>query len=177
MNDLTQFDNVTGLVGVKAIVFFSGQYFSAIYGQNRWFPNHPTQEASCAIGCPTVPSDRHQGCGFHHHYDVDENKKFVSQIRGTADCIVLMECFGRIVTHENGFRSEKAKLIGVLNWDARTMFFTLPAGLNSQSIPPRASEYFDVPLVDEHTATQLIHRQRSRLLGVDPNISYKPTGQ
>ena len=69
---------ITGLVGVRAIVYFAGRFYSPVYGHCEW--TQGKQTASCAIGCATVPSDRHQGCGFHAHWEVDESKRFVEQI-------------------------------------------------------------------------------------------------
>jgi hypothetical protein len=155
---------INGVVGVRAIVYFAGRFYSPVYGHCEW--NRGVQAASCAIGCASVPSDRHQGCGFHAHWEVDESKRFVEQIRGTADCLVLVECFGRVVVHEKGFRSEQARIVGVLDWDPRFTFFTYPLGDNAHqpSVPVTASRYFGVPLLDEYTASDLIHAQRQRCL-------------
>jgi hypothetical protein len=155
---------LTGVVGVRAIVYFAGRFYSPVYGHCEW--TRGKQSASCAIGCSLVPSDRHQGCGFHAHWEVDESKRFVEQIRGTADCLVLVECFGRVVVHEKGFRAEQARIVGVLDWDPRFTFFTYPvaAGNNQPSVPLTASRYFDVPLIDEYTASETIQGQRQRCL-------------
>jgi hypothetical protein len=173
------FDNVTGLAGSRAIVYFAQKMYSPVYGHKEWFATfdgkHVVEEANCAIGCADVPSDRHQGCGFHAHFEVEETQKFVEQIRGTADCITLVESFGKIVTHEKGFRAYKAKIIAVLDWDVRPLFFTIPMGLNSAPDVPRiASRHFDVPIISVDTAQEIINRQRNRLLGNAPNISYRP---
>ena len=157
---------VTGVVGVRAIVYFAGRFYSPVYGHCEW--TRGKQSASCAIGCSMVPSDRHQGCGFHAHWEVDESKRFVEQIRGTADCLVLVECFGRVVVHEKGFRAEQARIVGVLDWDPRFTFFTYPvaSGNNQPSVPLTAAKYFDVPLIDEYMASQTIQGQRQRCLAL-----------
>jgi hypothetical protein len=157
---------ITGVVGVRAIVYFAGRFYSPVYGHCEW--TRGKQSASCAIGCSMVPSDRHQGCGFHAHWQVDESKRFVEQIRGTADCLVLVECFGRVVVHEKGFRAEQAKIVGVLDWDPRFTFFTYPVvtGNNQPSVPLTAAKYFDVPLIDEYTADETIQGQRQRCLAL-----------
>jgi len=155
---------ITGVVGVRAIVFFAGRFYSPVYGHCEW--NRGTQQAACAIGCQTVPSDRHQGCGFHAHWEVDESKRFVEQIRGTADCLVLVECFGRVAVHEKGFRAEQARIVSVLDWDPRFTFFTYPvATKHSQpSVPLTAAKYFAVPLINEMAAEEMIQLQRARCL-------------
>jgi hypothetical protein len=162
MSSFVEQFGVTGIVGVRAIVYFAGRFYSPVYGHCEW--NRGVQTASCAIGCVTVPSDRHQGCGFHAHWEVDESKRFVEQIRGTADCLVLVECFGRVVVHEKGLRAEQARIIGVLDWDPRFTFFTYPvlAAHSQSAVPTAAARYFDVPLVDEYTATDVIETQRMR---------------
>ncbi len=155
---------ISGLIGVRAIVYFAGRVYSPVYGHCEW--TQGKQTASCAIGCSTVPSDRHQGCGFHAHWEVDESKRFVEQIRGTADCLVLVECFGRVVVHEKGFRAEQARIVGVLDWDPRFTFFTYPlATAHTQpSVPNTAAKYFGVPLLDEFSATHAIQSQKARCL-------------
>ncbi len=151
---------ISGLVGCRAIVYFAGRFYSPVYGHCEW--SRGKQTASCAIGCATVPSERHQGCGFHAHWEVDESKRFVEQIRGTADCLVLVECFGRVAVHEKGFRAEQARIVGVLDWDPRYTFFTYPlATAHMQpSVPSTAARYFGVPLIDEYTAIDAIRTQR-----------------
>lgn len=159
---------ITGLVGVRAIVYFAGRFYSPVYGHCEW--TQGKQTAGCAIGCTTVPSERHQGCGFHAHWAVDESKRFVEQIRGTADCLVLVECFGRVAVHEKGFRAEQARIVGVLDWDPRFTFFSYPLSTahSQPSVPATASSYFDVPLLDEQAATQVIQSQKARcLMGPD----------
>lgn len=155
---------ITGLVGVRAIVYFAGRFYSPVYGHCEWTPGK--QSASCAIGCAHVPSDRHQGCGFHAHWAVDESKRFVEQIRGTADCLVLVECFGRVAVHEKGFRAEQARIVGVLDWDPRFTFFSYPLGATQRqpSVPNTASKYFEVPLLDEASATHVIQSQKALCL-------------
>lgn len=176
MND---FDNVTGLVGSRAIVYFAGRMYSPVYGHCEWPSGYPIMQANCAIGCVDVPSDRHLGCGFHAHFEPIETQRFVEQIRGTADCVTLVECFGRIVTHEKGFRAQQARIIAVLDWNPHFMFFTIPVGIAGPraNVPTLAQKYFGVPMIDVDTAERLIERQRARLLGTDPNISYQPRGQ
>ena len=180
MTELSAFDHVAGLVGSRAIVYFAGSYFSPVYGTMRWTPTndgrHVTEVASCAIGCATVPSERHQGCGFHAHFLFSDTQQFVEQIRGTADCIVLVECAGRVVTHEKGFRAEKAKIIAVVDWDPRVVFFTFPSeSISRPNVASLATKYFSVPMIDPETATWLIERQKTRLLD-DPNISFQSRG-
>jgi hypothetical protein len=154
--------SLTGVVGVRAIVFFGGRFYSPVYGHCEW--TRGLQAASCAIGCSSVPSDQHQGCGFHAHWGVEDSKRFVEQIRGTADCLVLVECFGRVAVHEKGFRAERARIISVLDWDPRYSFFSYPiASTASQpSVPLTAARYFDIPLIDDQTAEATIQAQRQR---------------
>ena len=52
---------VEGVVGVRAITHYAGRFFSPVYGYCEW--KRGLHTASCAIGCMTVPGDRHQGCG------------------------------------------------------------------------------------------------------------------
>lgn len=158
---------VTGLIGVRAIVYFAGRFYSPVYGHCEW--TQGKQTASCAIGCVKVPSERHQGCGFHAHWQVEESKHFVEQIRGTADCLVLVECFGRVVVHEKGFRAQQARIVGVLDWDPRLTFFTYPlASAHSHpSVATTAARYFNVPMLDECSAMDAIQVQKERCLPVD----------
>lgn len=160
MSDFVENNGITGLVGIKAIVYFAGRFYSPVYGHCEW--TQGKQTAACAIGCATVPSDRHQGCGFHALWEVDETKRFVEQIRGTADCLVLVECFGRIAMHEKGMRSEQARIVAVLDWDPRYTFFTYPlATAHTQpSVPHTAVRYFGVPLIGEKEARDVVYTQR-----------------
>lgn len=148
--------NTTGILGSRAIVSFVGRFYSPVYGHHEW--EKGINAASCAIGCQSVPSDRHQGCGFHAHRQVDETVKFVSQIRGTADCVVLIECFGRVALHEKGLRSQKARIVAVADWNPRDflnglVFDTFP---DHRNIPLLAADYFSVPLVSLDEAQSLI---------------------
>ena len=154
---------VTGVLGVRAIVSFAGRFYSPVYGHCEW--TRGLQRASCAIGCTVVPGDRHQGCGFHAHWDVDESKHFVEQIRGTADCLVLVECFGRLAVHEKGFRAEQARIVSVLEWDPRFKFFVSPWGgrASTAPVPLAAARYFGVPLVNEGAAMVAIEQQRAQV--------------
>jgi hypothetical protein len=155
---------LTGLVGVRAIVSFAGRFYSPVYGHCEW--TRGMQQASCAIGCTNVPGDHHLGCGFHAHWEVDESKRFVEQIRGTADCLVLVECFGRLAVHEKGFRAEQARIVSVLEWDPRFKFFVSPWGgrPSASPVPLTASKYFGVPLVNESAAAAAIAQQRQSVV-------------
>ncbi len=163
MNGLAE--DLTGLVGSRALVFFAERFYSPVYGHMEWRPGRVTEEASCAIGCGSVPSERHTGCGFHAHWQVQETLQFVEQIRGTADCVVLVECFGRTVVHEKGFRTLKARITAVVDWDPRMVFFTYLSSsvYPHPSVPEIASRYFGVPTIPQRDAQSLINVQRAAL--------------
>jgi hypothetical protein len=93
---------------------------------------------------------------------VEDSQHFVEQIRGTADCLVLVECFGRLALHEKGFRAEQAQIIGVVAWEPRLKnLLALPGERPAAlSVPQSAAAYFGVPLVSEAAANGLIARQR-----------------
>ena len=151
---------IEGIVGVRAITYYGGRFFSPVYGYCEW--HRETQTAKCAIGCGTVPGDRHQGCGFHSFWAPPDAKRFVEQIRATEACLVLIECFGRVVMHELGLRAEKARIVAVLDWDPRTIFasWRSPGQFSKLAVPMEAVRAFQVPLIDEHAAEDLILSQR-----------------
>ena len=155
-------NRIEGLLGVRAIVHFAGRFFSPVYGHCEW--TRGVQQASCAIGCHTVPGDRHQGCGFHAHWNAADTQRFVEQIFGTADCLVLIECFGRVSMHEKGLRAERARIVAVLDWDPARAFYIQcpPAGRQKISVPFAAARYFGVPMLDEQMANAAIDAQRYR---------------
>lgn len=161
---LVEDQGLTGVVGVRAIVSFSGRFYSPVYGHCEW--TRGLQHATCAIGCTAVPSDNHVGCGFHAHWELDESKRFVEQIRGTADCLVLVECFGRLVIHEKGFRAAQARIVGVVEWDPSQRLHPSPWGgrPSATPVPPAAAHYFGVPLVNESAAEAAIAQQRTRCM-------------
>jgi len=160
---------IEGLVGVRAITHYAGRYFSPVYGYCEW--KRGIQRASCAIGCTTVPGEQHQGCGFHAFWEPHEAKLFVEHIRGTETCLVLIECFGRVVMHERGLRAERARIIAALDWDPRLIFSAWPALAEHHelSMPLCAARAFDVPLIDDAIAESLIQSQRERALVAEPD--------
>ena len=154
---------IEGLVGVRAITHYAGRFFSPVYGYCEW--KRGLHRASCAIGCITVPGDRHQGCGFHAFWEPQEAKQFVEHIRGSDTSLVLIECFGRVVLHERGLRAERARIIAALDWDPRAVIGGWPAlsAYRELSTPAAASRAFDVPLIDDCVAQNLIDSQRERV--------------
>ena len=72
---LAEHFGIEGLVGVRAITHYAGRFFSPVYGYCEW--KRGVQTANCAIGCATVPGERHQGCGFHSYWEPQEAKVFV----------------------------------------------------------------------------------------------------
>jgi hypothetical protein len=113
-----------------------------------------------------VPGERHQGCGFHSFWEPREAKLFVEHIRGTETCLVLVECFGRVVIHERGLRAERARIVAAVDWDPRVMFGAWPmlCGHHELSLPVAAARAFDVPLIDESAAESLIQSQREMVV-------------
>ncbi len=158
-----EYYSIEGLVGVRAITHYAGRFFSPVYGYCEW--KRGILRASCAIGCLTVPGNRHQGCGFHAFWEPKEAKLFVEHIRGTEACLVLIECLGRVVMHERGLRAEQARIVAVLDWDPCTIFRTWPALAEHRELPMpvSAARAFDVPLIDDSAATDLINSQRDSI--------------
>jgi hypothetical protein len=156
--------SIEGLLGVRAITHYARRFFSPVYGYCEW--KRGAQTANCAIGCATVPGERHQGCGFHAFWEAQAARLFVEHIRGTETCLVLIECFGRVVIHERGLRAERARIIAAVDWDPRVMFGAWPmlSGHRELSMPVAAARAFDVSLIDESAAESLIQSQREMVV-------------
>jgi hypothetical protein len=150
-----------GVAGIRVLTHYAGRFYSPVYAHCQWGPG--LQIASCAIGCQVVPSTRHMGCGFHAFWDLAEAQGFVEQMRGTAVCLVLIECVGRVVVHEKGLRAEKARVAAVLDWDPTLALQARSArAARSLSVPLAATWWFHVPLVEQSLAREVIEVQRAR---------------
>lgn len=151
--------NTTGLLGSRAIVSFAGRFYSPVYGHQEW--RRGVHESSCAIDCRYVPGERHQGCGFHAHKRISDTIAFVERIRGTADCIVLTEFFGRIALHENGLRAQKARIVAVADWNPREFVRSAlkpPLYPSYTNVPLIAADYFSVPMLSADEAQAMIDK-------------------
>jgi hypothetical protein len=67
-----------------------------------------------------------------------------------------------VVMHELGLRAEKARIVAVLDWDPRTIFasWRAPGQFSKLAIPMEAVRAFQVPLIGEQAAEDLILSQR-----------------
>lgn len=153
-------NEISGIVGCRAVVYWMGKLYSPIYSSFEW--SQAWHEATCPIGCVHVPSEVHTGCGFHAHYSVAPTQKFVEQIRGAQDLLVLTEMRGKVVTHETGFRGQKARIIAILEWSPTCFISPLPPSYDSWSLLDWAQKFLNVPRIDTCFAQEILDFSQKR---------------
>jgi hypothetical protein len=155
---------MTNLIGSRVLTLYSNRVFSPVYGYHEWYANR-WQKASCAVGCSQVPSDTHQGCGFHAHISVAKTRLFANHIKQMAGAIVLIEGKGRFVLGTGGFRVEEGRIIAVVNRGPEWWGLGGYESLFGQSRTPQIdiASLLNIPLIDEVVAQGMIDEALERV--------------
>ena len=145
---------VSGPVMSKALSHFARHFISPTF-MREWFPN-TKQVATCSIGCDDIPSDTHDGCGFHGLWDISESKRYIHNLFGTSSCIVLVEITGKIKAGSLGARAKEARVIAVIDYDPLPVIFPKAKNYPPENVPTLAKKHFKVPMLTSEDGQDLI---------------------